>query len=548
MKRIFSKLFKFSDYPHHSEKKKIDFNHQGDFCFLPEIHSTKNHIYYETISFGIVFLFFFLSILYVLSLFFETSMLVVFSGSIALFYFVLMIFKLWVFKKAITSDIIDFTQEEVKAIKDKDLPIYTILIPLYREEQVIRQIKKAMTAIDYPTNKLDIIITLEEYDHQTINAIKEVGLPSYFKTLILPNVHPKTKPKALNVAFLKTKGEFLVIYDAEIIPEPDQLKKAYLAFRKFSKIGCFQARLDHYNAHQNLITKLFNAEFSFYYDLFLPGLSQMGFPLSLSGHSTHFRRETINRIGAWDPYNVAEDCDLGIRLQRMGYGVGILNSISQEEATSNFKGWIMQRTRWMKGFIQTSIVHLRHPFRFKKEIRGWKNFFVFILTVPGTVIINILNLFYWTLLILWLTTHSEIIQALFPGIIFYISVASFVIGNLIFTYLNLIGAYQRGRYELVKYNLLSPLYWVLLAIAGVRASIQIIIKPHHWEKTTHGKHLAGESHLTEGRHIVIEDKVEYKVKEKLIPASDSNISNFKIVKMTPKWAEKRVETKPIKIV
>ncbi|MFA6183970.1 MAG: glycosyltransferase family 2 protein [Parcubacteria group bacterium] len=523
-------ILKFLNYPHHSEAKDMDFSHRGDFCFLPEIHSTRNHIYAETVSFGMICAVVFFLAVFLISLFFKTSVLVVFSGSIALFYFVLMLFKLWIVCKALTNDLTDFTREEIELIKDDELPMYTILIPLYREEQVIRQIMKAMTAINYPVNKLDIIITLEEYDYPTINAIKKAGLPSHFKTLILPNVQPKTKPKALNVAFLKTKGEFLVIYDAEIIPEADQLKKAYLAFQKFPEIACFQTRLDHYNSHQNVITKLFNAEFSFYYDLFLPGLSQMGLPLSLSGHSTHFRKEAIGNIGAWDPYNVAEDCDLGIRLQRMGYKVGLLNSVSQEEATSDFKSWIMQRTRWMKGFIQTSIVHLRHPFRFKNEIGGWKNFIGFILTVPGTVLINILNLFYWTLLILWFITHSEIIKLFFPDTILYVSVVSFIIGNLIFTYLNLIGAYQRKRYELVKYSLLSPLYWVLLAIAGVRAFIQIIIKPHHWEKTTHGKH------LPEDMHLIIKDMTENK--EKFIPENEYNIATFEITKTTPYFLDK----------
>lgn len=532
LKSIFFGTFRFLDYPHHSERNTLDFTHQGDFCFLPEIHSTRKHLYFETISFGVVLLLLTAFVFYVFGLLLGVSALVVFSGFVALLYFALMVFKLVVVAKAISSEFIDFSKEEIAKLSDNDLPIYTILIPLYREEGVIRQIARAMTAIDYPKDKLDIIITLEEYDHSTINAIELAQLPSYFKTLILPNVQPKTKPKALNVAFLKTRGEFLVIYDAEIIPEPDQLKKAVLAFQKYPGIACFQSRLDHYNANQSVITKLFNAEFSFYYDLFLPGLSQLGFPLSLSGHSVHFRKETISRIGAWDPYNVAEDCDLGIRLQRMGFGVGVLNSLSQEEATSGFKSWIMQRTRWMKGFIQTSIVHLRHPIRFKKEVGGWFNFFGFLFTVPGTVLVNILNLIYWLLLILWLTTHSSLIQNLFPVTILYLSVTSFIIGNVIFTYLNLVGAYQRGRFEIVKYSLLSPLYWILLALAGVRAFVQLLTKPHHWEKTTHGEH------LSEGRHLIVETS-SLIVGDEQKSDSIGNTKNIRIIKTSPQSAVHR---------
>jgi hypothetical protein len=143
----------------------------------------------------------------------------------------------------------------------------------------------------------------------------------------------------------------------------------------------------------------------------------------------------------------------------------------------------------MKGFIQTSIVHLRSPFRFKKEIGGWKNLIVFLMAVPGMVFVNALNIFYWALLITWFFTHSYLIKSFFPGYILYISVASFIVGNFIFIYMNVIGAYRRGHYDLVKFSLLSPLYWVMLSCATIRAIFQIMIKPHHWEKTEHGTHL-----------------------------------------------------------
>lgn len=467
----------------------MNFNNTTDYLFLPEHYSAKKHLTADTLVFGCVIVGLGAVALLLAKFGLGVSLVGAVSVFVAVFYFLLLVFKLAAVLYGFSAKFIDFSGTEIARLKDSELPTYTILIPLYREEGVIRQIVKAMTAIDYPVSKLDIIITLEEYDTPTIEAIKRVKLPRHMRTLILPNVQPKTKPKALNVAFLQTKGEFLVIYDAEIIPDPDQLKKAVLAFRKFPSIGCLQTRLDHYNARQNWITRLFNAEFSFYYDLLLPGLQKIGSPLPLSGHSTHFRRELLERIGAWDPYNVTEDCDIGIRLYRIGYKTGVLNSLSREEATTTLSSWIMQRTRWMKGFMQTSIVHLRHPVRFKREIGGWKNLLVFLLMVPFMVLANVLNLFLWVLLTVWFSTHSPYIQALFPGVILYVSVVSFVVGNFIFLYLNAIGSYKRGRYDLVKYSLLSPLYWLMLSTATVRAMVQMVTKPHHWEKTKHGTHL-----------------------------------------------------------
>lgn len=481
---------KFLDYPHPSEIKSINYANNNDFLFLPEICSVKKQLYKENIHF-----FIFLFCLYFIIWFFiyklsGINFLLFTFICINFFYLAMMLFKLFVIYKSYSNNtIINFSNKQIKSIKDEDLPIYTILIPLYREEEVIKQIKKAMVEIDYPTDKLDVIITLEEYDKRTIKAIQKADFPKYFKTLILPNVSPKTKPKALNVAFKKIKGKFVVIYDAEIIPDRDQLKKAYLLFKKYPKIACVQTLLDHYNAKQNLITKWFNAEFSFYYDMFLPGLQSMDYPLPLSGHSTHFRKHVLWRIGAWDPYNVTEDCELGIRIRRLGYKTAIMRSYSKEEATSKFEDWLNQRSRWMKGFMQTTLVHMRYPFRFKKEIGGGTNLLAFLFLVPGTVIINFINIILWIFLVLWLIFQPSSIKELFPGVILYISLFCFIFGNFIFIYLNLLGSYKRKRYYLVKYSLLSSIYWIMLSLASVKAFIQLITNPHYWGKTKHGAHL-----------------------------------------------------------
>ncbi|HET8574965.1 MAG TPA: glycosyltransferase [Candidatus Paceibacterota bacterium] len=480
-------FFKFLDYPHHSERFENDFENTKDFLFLSDIMSAKKHFYFETVSLIVILLAVFIGISLFLSKAFHVPLLVVWVGISAFFYFFILLFKLLVVWKAVRSDnVLDFSREEIAALRDEDLPLYTVLIPLYQESEVVDQIVRAMTSIDYPPEKLEMIITLEEYDTETIHALENAELPGHMKMLILPDVKPKTKPKALNVALLHTRGVFLSIYDAEIIPDPDQLKKAVLAFQKKPHLGVLQTRLDHYNSDDGVITRLFNSEFSFHYDYFLPGLHKMGIPLPLSGHSTHFRVDMLREIGGWDPYNVTEDCDLGIRLHRRGFQTGLLNSVSREEATSTFRAWANQRSRWMKGFIQTSIVHLRHPLRFKDEIGGWGAFLGFLFVVPGTVLINILNLFFWIIFLVWLIFQPLFVQELFPKVVLYISVFTFLTGNFVFTYLNLLSSYQRGRYSLVKYNLLSIFYWVMLAYATTRGAVQFITNPYYWDKTKHG--------------------------------------------------------------
>src|SRR3989344_4943722 len=270
---------KFLYYPHASEHRGHDFDNTDDYLYMPEFHSAKKQIYHETVSLSALITIFFIGWVIAIRFIFDISILVLVSGAIAFFYFTFIVFKIWVVHKGARYPLIDFSRTQIAAIKEEDLPMYTIFIPLLHEAEVIGQIKDAMTAIDYPKNKLEYLITLEEHDKETREAIEDAHLPANFRVVTLPDVQPKTKPKALNVAINQARGEYAVIYDAEIIPDTDQLKKAYLAFKKYPEVGALQVRLDHYNADQNILTRLFNAEFAFYYDLFLPGLQRLGFPI-----------------------------------------------------------------------------------------------------------------------------------------------------------------------------------------------------------------------------------------------------------------------------
>lgn len=472
-----------------------NYHARGDHLFIPEQYSIKQAFLAPTVLGVYILIVGAAFLLTAAAQLLSVSILLVASGIIALFYFTYMFFKLSVIATSLKSPFMS-AAGDISQLHHASLPVYTILVPLRDEAAVMRQIIDALTRIDYPQEKLDLIVTVERFDHDTKDAMSRCGVPSHWRILELPDTAPKTKPKALNCAFLHARGEYLVIYDAEIIPDPDQLKKAVTAFNARPEIAVFQPRLDHYNTYQNLLTRLFTIEFTFHYDMFLPSLAHFGLPVPLSGHSTHFRTDALRRAGAWDPYNVAEDCEIGLRLFRMGYRSGIFDSISREEAASTVTQWIKQRTRWMKGFIQTSIVHLRYPLHAKREMGGWRNFIVFLLVVPGTVLINILNIFMGALLALWLIFQPAFIQTLYPLPVLYIANVAAIIGGSLFIYLNMIALYRREKFDLVRWWFCIPLYWILLAYATTRAAFQLVLAPqvHVWEKTTHGSHLSKPTH------------------------------------------------------
>jgi len=417
--------------------------------------------------------------------------LIVFNAVATLAYLAIIVFRFYTIyrgeRKAGT--VLNITLEEVDALDEDALPMYTILSPLYREAETVVQFLRAMAKLDYPFDRLDIRVLLEEDDRDTqVAAQREkerMGNPESIQIIVVPDAQPKTKPKACNYGLWGARGEYLVIYDAEDIPEPDQLKKAVAAFRRLpAQTVCIQAKLNYFNPEDNLLTRFFTAEYSMWFDLFLPGLFAVGAPIPLGGTSNHFNLAVLRTLGGWDPFNVAEDADLGIRIARNGLTTAVMDSTTWEEANSRVGNWIRQRSRWVKGYMQVWVVAMRHPVRMLRTLGPWR-FFAFQATVGGTPFVLLLNPVYWILTLLYALTAWGIVPLLFPLPVFVMSLLTALLGNLTFIYLAIYGLLKRERYRLVPLMFLSPFYWVLQSIAAWKALYQLIVKPHYWEKTTH---------------------------------------------------------------
>ncbi|RMF00052.1 MAG: glycosyltransferase, partial [Alphaproteobacteria bacterium] len=270
-------------------------------------------------------------------------------------------------------------------IPERELPVYTVLVPLFREAAVLPALISALKRLDYPAAKLDIKLIFESVDDETYASARALELPGNFDLIVVPDAQPRTKPKALNYALQFARGEFAVIYDAEDRPEPDQLRKAVARFRQGPpNLACLQARLNFYNADENWLTRQFALEYSALFDGLLPTLERLDLPIPLGGTSNHFRIAALRWLGAWDAYNVTEDADLGMRLYRHGYLCRMLDSTTHEEAVCRFLPWLRQRTRWLKGYLQTYFVHMRHPWRLWREL-GARRFLGFQLMIGGVV-------------------------------------------------------------------------------------------------------------------------------------------------------------------
>ncbi|QNJ94589.1 glycosyltransferase [Mycolicibacterium fluoranthenivorans] len=394
--------------------------------------------------------------------------------------------RILIFREGLASKPITITDEQARAMPDEDLPRYTILVPAYNEPEVVGDLIGAMSAIEYPEHKLQVLLLLEEDDDVTIAAARACGESEVITILLVPPADPRTKPKACNYGLCFATGSIVTIYDAEDLPEPLQLRRVVAAFASLpDDIACVQAKLEYHNGHQNILTGWFTAEYGLWFGYLLPGMMRSTSPIPLGGTSNHLRREVLDEIGAWDPFNVTEDADLGLRIDASGYHTAVIDSATQEEANSDPINWIRQRSRWYKGYLQTWLVHIRNPLQLYRVL-GPRSFLRFNLVLAGTPIIAVLNLVFWLITVLWFLGQPEVVGAVFPPIVYFPALIALVFGNAATIYMNLIALREDDRSDLLLAALTVPAFWLMMSIAAAKGVYQIIRNPSYWEKTFHG--------------------------------------------------------------
>ncbi|HEX8733639.1 MAG TPA: glycosyltransferase [Ktedonobacterales bacterium] len=445
--------------------------------------------------------------------------LVALLALVTLLYLGASVYKVWMLARGERAAAELGAAHDLAALADDDLPLYTALVPLRHERAMLPTLLDRLRALDYPTTKLEVLLLIEADDEETRAALAECELPAHIRPVATPPGQPRTKPRALNVGLARARGEFVVVYDAEDQPEPMQLRKAVAAFRAASwRVVCYQARLAFYNPRQSLLTRLFTLDYYIWYDLMLQGLARAGAFVPLGGTSNHFRAATLRRLGGWDPYNVTEDGDLGARIARAGLETRMLDSVTGEEAVARIIPWVRQRSRWVKGYLQTWLTHMRDPLALWREL-GPSGFIDFQALVGGSSVILLVNPLAWLLTLAYILGHGTAldaaIQALFPPEIYYLSLLCFVGGNFVFFYLNIYACVRGGYPDLARAMLLTPLYWLLMSVAAWVALVSLARDPFYWAKTSHGASLTATSGATRASRTRIEPKYALSV---IVPA------------------------------
>lgn len=371
-------------------------------------------------------------------------------------------------------------REEPPPLSSAALPLYGVVVALYREARMVPSLIRNLRALDYPAAKLDVKIVLEADDPETRAALEEEDLPPHFEIVIAPEGLPRTKPRALNIALSLLRAELVTIYDAEDRPEPGQLRKAAARFHVAPPdVACLQARLAIGTAGGRLLTKLFAIEYATLFDLFNQGIAAAGMPFALGGTSNHFRAESLRRAGGWDAWNVAEDADLGFRLTRFGYRVEMLASTTAEQAPPHWTSWFNQRRRWTKGWMQTILVLARHPRRTLREF-GPGRTAVLVLLAVSLILGPLLSPLVATGLVISLTGQDP---ASFALACLWVPVLGCGTTTILWTsYVGITRAALAGCW--LSLPLMVP-YQILISAAAWGGLFDLLRAPYHWHKTEH---------------------------------------------------------------
>lgn len=384
------------------------------------------------------------------------------------------LFRLW----ACLQPIAELSQpitEPKQNWKDTHIPIWTVLIALYREASSVPDLVKALMALDWPPEKLEIIFACESDDWATQHALSKCSHLLSFRVISLPPGGPRTKPRALQTALPFCQGRFVTVYDAEDRPDPAQIRAAFQAFQTGPRnLAVVQAPLVVWNASESWISRQFALDYAVWFRVVLPALNKLSGLLLLGGTSNHFKIAHLRAAGGWDPFNVTEDADLGIRLARLGFCASLIAPPTLEEGTPTLSGWVRQRGRWIQGHIQTFSLHLRQPIKLTRQlgVRGLLGFYLGLATGPLQAVI-------WLMagsMTLSLSLQIGPQQAfMWHGLMWLIQVL-----------VSAVAIQRDGRMGLWWACLTWPLYQLCQIPALFRALWRIYLSPSFWDKTNHG--------------------------------------------------------------
>ncbi|MEL6171422.1 MAG: glycosyltransferase, partial [Pseudomonadota bacterium] len=383
----------------------------------------------------------------------------------------------------------DASEEKPPQEQSAPLPRVSVLVPMFRETEVAHALIARLTQLTYPKCLLDVLLVLEEEDELTRRTLAQIDLPSWIRVVVVPDGQPRTKPRAMNYALDFCTGDIVGIYDAEDAPGPDQITRIARRFQQVpDDVVCLQGILDYYNPDQNWFSRCFTMEYAAWFRLLMPGMARLGFAIPLGGTTLFFRRSALEELGGWDAHNVTEDADLGFRLARHGFRTEMIETVTDEEANCRPWAWIKQRSRWLKGYMTTYLVHMKQPRLLYRQLGAWKfwGFQAHFVAAVSQVLLAPVLLSFWLVFL----GQSHPLEAVLPRAFIVGLAALFLTIEVINMTIFAVAVWGQKHRHLMPWVPTMHFYLPLGAIAAYKALYELVVNPFFWDKTKHGLSLA----------------------------------------------------------
>ena len=377
--------------------------------------------------------------------------------------------------------------QSTRPVLPAHLPRISVLVPLYKETEIAPRLVRRLSRLTYPKHLLEVVLVLEEEDTRTRGALLSADLPGWMRIQVVPGHGTlRTKPRAMNYALDFCDGDIIGIWDAEDAPAPDQLERVVAGFaRAPADVACLQGILDYYNATENWLSRCFAVEYASWFRIVMPGISRLGLVMPLGGTTLFVKRKALEDMGGWDAHNVTEDADLGVRLHRFGYRTQMVWTVTGEEAACRPIAWVKQRSRWLKGFMITYMVHMRRPIALWRDL-GWARFLGVQAFFLGSCGQFLLSPIVWTFWLILLGLEHPAGQAL-PQWVVLGSAALFLMAELVNMTIGWLAMARPGMRRLRWVLPTMGLYYLLGALAAYKALYELARIPFYWDKTQHGQ-------------------------------------------------------------
>src|SRR6056297_3635015 len=365
------------------------------------------------------------------------------------------------------------------------LPKVSVLVPLFRETEIAHHLIARLSRLTYPKCLLDVVLVLEEEDDLTRQTLAQIDLPPWIRAVVVPDGQPRTKPRAMNYALDFCRGDIIGIFDAEDAPDPDQITAVARRFQQApAHMVCLQGILDYYNPRQNWLARCFTIEYATWFRMMLPGMAKLGFAIPLGGTTLYFRRDALERLGGWDSHNVTEDADLGFRLARHGMRTEMVATVTAEEANCRVWPWIKQRSRWLKGYMTTYLVHMRRPALLYRQLGAWKflGFHAHFMVALSQLLLAPILWSFW----LFLLGLPHPLDPMVSRSVLNVVGSLFLTAEILSIVIHAAAVNRHGHRHLLPWVPTMHVYATLGAVAAYKALYELVVNPFFWEKTTHG--------------------------------------------------------------